>query len=73
MAVAPATLANALCFPSYLSGLWALSFYGLIPEAVPVHTSVTTRGPADFENAYGMFRYTSIKRSFFFGSGERLR
>jgi hypothetical protein len=47
--VPPATLANALCFPSYLSGLWALSFYGLIPEAVPVHTSVTTRGPADFE------------------------
>lgn len=67
VAVPPATLANALCFPSYLSGLWALSFHGLIPEAVPVHTSVTTRGPADFENAYGMFRYTSIKRSFFFG------
>ena len=65
--VPPATLANALCFPSYLSGLWALSFYGLIPEAVPVHTSVTTRGPADFENAVGMFHYTAIKRSFFFG------
>ena len=65
--VAPATLANALCFPSYLSGLWALSFYGLIPEAVPVHTSVTTRSPADYENACGMFHYTAIKRSFFFG------
>ena len=67
VAVPPATLANALCFPSYLSGLWALSFYGLIPEAVPVLTSVTTRGPAGFENAFGMFRYTSIKRSLFFG------
>ena len=56
--VPPATLANALCFPSYLSGLWALGFYGLIPEAVPVYTSVTTRGTSKFDNAYGMFRYT---------------
>ena len=37
--VPPATLANALYFPSYLSGHWALGFYGLIPEAVPVYTS----------------------------------
>ena len=65
--VPPAALANALCFPSYLSGPWALGFYGLIPEAVPVYTSVTTRGPAHFENAFGMFRYTAIKRSMFFG------
>ena len=62
-----AALANALCFPSYLSGPWALAFYGLIPEAVPVYTSVTTRGPAYFENTFGMFRYTSIRRSMFFG------
>ena len=65
--VPPAALANALCSPSYLSGLWALSYYGLIPEAVPVYTSVTTRGPTEFENAFGMFRYTAIKRSLFFG------
>ena len=65
--VPPAALANALCFPSYLSGLWALGFYGLIPEGVPVYTSVTTRGPAHFENTFGMFRYTATKRSMFFG------
>ena len=65
--VPPATLANALCFPSYLSGLWALGFFGLIPEGVPVYTSVTTRGPSRFDNAYGTFRYTAIKRSLFFG------
>jgi hypothetical protein len=63
----PAALANALCFPSYLSVHWALGFYGLIPEAVPVYTSVTTRGPAVFENAFGMFRYSAVKRSLFFG------
>ena len=65
--VPPAALANALCFPSYLGGLWALGYYGLIPEAVPVYTSVTTRGPTHFENAFGTFRYTAIKRSMFFG------
>ena len=65
--VPPAALANALCFPSYLSGHWALSFHGLIPEAVAVYTSVTTRGPVSFDNEYGMFRYSAIKRSLFFG------
>ena len=65
--VPPAALANALCFPSYLSGHWALSFDGLIPEAVAVYTSVTTRGPISFDNEYGMFRYSAIKRSLFFG------
>ena len=67
VSVPPAALANALRFPSYLSGLWALGFYGLIPEAVPVYTSVTTRGPTGFDNAYGLFRYSAIKRSLFFG------
>ena len=50
--VPPATLANALYVPSYLSGLWALGFYGLIPEAVPVYTSpsltFTQAMPANF-------------------------
>ena len=65
--LSPAALANALYPPSYVSGLWALGFYGLIPEAVPAYTSVTTRTPRKFENAFGAFRYTAIKRSFFFG------
>ena len=65
--VSPATLANALYSPSYVSGLWALGFYGLIPEGVSAYTSVTTRTPRRFENPFGAFRYTAIKRSFFFG------
>ena len=65
--VSPAALANALYSPSYLSGLWALGFYGLIPEAVPSYTSVTTRTPRRFDNAFGAFVYTAIKRGFFFG------
>lgn len=65
--VSPAALANALYTPSYLSGLWALGFYGLIPEGVTACTSVTTRTPRRFDNPFGAFRYTAIKRSFFFG------
>ncbi|MDD5310057.1 MAG: hypothetical protein PHU25_22295 [Deltaproteobacteria bacterium] len=67
-AVQPAALANALYRPSYLSGAWALSFYGLIPEGAPVFTSVTTRSPKRFENAFGEFEYRNVKRPLFFGS-----
>lgn len=66
----PATLANNLYRPSYISGLWALSFYGLIPEAVPVYTSITTRTPRKFHNSFGTFVYTNIKQDFFFGYQE---
>ena len=65
--VSPAALANALYSPSYISGPWALAFCGLIPEGVAVYTSVTTRTPRRFDNPFGAFRYTAIKRSFFFG------
>ena len=65
--VSSATLANALYSPSYLSGLWALGFYGLIPEAVAEYTSVTTRAPRRFENPFGAFHYTNLKRTLFFG------
>ena len=65
--VSPAALANALYSPSYVSGLWALGFYGLIPEGVSSYTSVTTRTPRRFDNPFGTFVYTAIKRSFFFG------
>ena len=65
--VSPAALANALYAPSYISGLWALGFHGLIPESVAAHTSVTTRPPRQFDNPFGAFVYTAIKRRFFFG------
>jgi predicted transcriptional regulator of viral defense system len=63
----PAALANAVYAPSYLSCLFALSFYGIIPESVPVFTSVTTRKPRTFENRFGTFDYRNIKRDLFFG------
>ncbi len=67
VAIQPAELAGALHRPSYLSELWALSFHGMIPEHVPVYTSVTTRSPRSFENGFGRFEYRNVKRSLFFG------
>jgi len=66
--VQPAELAGVIYRPSYLSGLWALSYYGLIPESVSVFTSVTSRSPRCFVNAIGEYRYQHVKRSLFFGA-----
>ncbi len=74
-----ASIANAMYVPSYLSGAFALSFWGLIPESTSVYTSVTTRKPRTFENSLGTFQYRNVKRSMFFGyvpitvSGQRVR
>ncbi|MEI8189648.1 MAG: hypothetical protein WCI75_08020, partial [candidate division NC10 bacterium] len=63
----PAMLANQLYRPSYLSGLWALGYYDLIPERVIWLTSVTPRVPRRFENPFGVFDYRNLKRDSFFG------
>ena len=65
--VAPAVLSNALYRPSYLSGLWASSFHGLIPERVVWLTAVSPRVPRRFENPLGVFEYRCIKQALFFG------
>jgi predicted transcriptional regulator of viral defense system len=66
-AVSAVALANPLYRPSYLSSLWALGYYDLIPERVVWLTSVTTRGPCRFENPFGVFDYRNLKREAFFG------
>ncbi len=63
----PAALANALHAPSYLSGLWALGLYGLIPEQVVTYTSVTSRVPRRFANKAGTYEYRHVKAEAFFG------
>jgi predicted transcriptional regulator of viral defense system len=63
----PERIANWLVYPSYVSLEYALSFYGLIPEGVPVVTSVTTRRPRRYETAAGRFSYRHIKRELFWG------
>ncbi len=64
--IVPEVLATELHRPSYLSGLWALARYGLIPEKVAWFTSVTTRSPARYENAAGVFVYQHVSRGRFF-------
>ena len=63
----PAELANKLYTPSYLSSYWALGYYGMIPESVPLFTSISSRVPRIFDNHFGVFRYQNIKLSAFFG------
>lgn len=65
--LSPLQLANEMVKPSYLTGLWALSYYGLIPEKVTVFTSVTPRVTREFNNAFGSFTYSSLKKDFFWG------
>lgn len=60
-------VANLLYEPSYLSLESALSFHGVIPEAVPQLTSVGTRKTAHFSNALGTFSYSAIKKTLFWG------
>lgn len=61
------SLANLLYEPSYVSLESALSFHGMIPEAVQQVTSVGTRKTARFLNQLGTFTYASIKRELFWG------
>lgn len=65
--LSPLVLANQLYHPSYLSTYWALSYYGVIPEKVTRYTSVTTRVTRSFENHFGLFVYSSIKKKLFWG------
>lgn len=62
-----ASAANILYAPSYLSELWALSWYGIIPEKTVMFTSVSPRSTCTFQNELGQFRYRSLKQELFFG------
>ena len=53
-------IANALYGPSYVSLEFALSHYGLIPEAVHQITSVTTRRAKTYNTALGRFSFQTI-------------
>ncbi len=63
----PMSFATKLYHPSYVSMEKALSFYGIIPEAVFTVTSVTTRKTKSFGTKLGNFSYQKIKREAFGG------
>lgn len=60
-------IASVLKRPSYISLEKALEYHGLIPEAVPVYTSVTTKRPERIVTAVGTFDYRHIKTGLFWG------
>lgn len=58
----PYCLAASIYGPSYISFDTALSFYGLIPEAVYEITSATLKRSREFENMFGRYRYRNVPR-----------
>lgn len=58
-------IANRLLTPSYVSMSTALRYYGLIPEAVYVAQSMTTKESREYESPVGKFEFTSMKRDAF--------
>ena len=58
-------IANHLYAPSYISMSSALRFYGLIPEAVYVHQSMTVKVARNFQTPIGNYVYKHISREAF--------
>ena len=58
--------ANRIYKPSYISLHTALSFYGMIPEAVSQITSVTSLKTVTFKNDFGDYSYKNIKDNLLF-------
>ncbi|MDA0350451.1 MAG: hypothetical protein O3C43_16375 [Verrucomicrobia bacterium] len=66
----PFAVANALKKASYISLQSALAHYGMIPEYVPVATSVTTGRPEECDTPIGRFQFRHISTGRFFGFEE---
>lgn len=60
-------IANRIYRPSYISLHTALSYYGMIPEAVVQITSVTSLKTSSFKNDFGEYCYNSVKPWLMFG------
>ncbi|MGH7497017.1 MAG: type IV toxin-antitoxin system AbiEi family antitoxin domain-containing protein [bacterium] len=57
----PFVIANHMVRGSYVSCQSALAYYDLIPEYVPVITSVTALRPARWETQFGVFEFRHLK------------
>lgn len=58
-------IANHLYAPSYISMSTALRYYGLIPEAVYTHQSMTVKHSRSFKTPIGIYDYKNIARNAF--------
>lgn len=66
----PFAIANHLSTPSYVSLQSALAFYGIIPEFVPVTTSITTGRTELIDTPVGRFQFRHVKKPLFSGFEE---
>jgi len=64
-------VSNYIYKPSYVSTYTALAFYGLIPEAVPQTTAVSTLKTASFQDDFGVFSYQRVKPELLFGYEQK--
>ncbi len=67
----PFTTANLLKKASYVSLQSALAHYGMIPEYVPVTTSITTGRPEELDTPVGRFQFRHIALRLLYGFTER--
>jgi predicted transcriptional regulator of viral defense system len=65
-------VSNLLYNPSYISEIWALSWFGVIPEKAELYTAVSVRTTRSFKNSYGCFRYRHLKTDLFFGNRSEI-
>lgn len=63
----PFLVANRLVRGSYVSCLSALAYHGMIPEYVPVTTSITTTRPGRWDTALGVYEFHHIKTGLLYG------
>jgi predicted transcriptional regulator of viral defense system len=63
----PFLVANRIRKASYVSLQSALAYYGMIPEHVPVVTSITTGRPEELQTGLGAFSYRHVRKPLFAG------
>lgn len=60
-------VANKIYEPSYISLESALAYYDVIPETVLGVTSISSRKTKQYESAWGVFSYRSVKPQYMIG------
>lgn len=68
----PFELAGKIYSPSFISLESALSYHGLIPEAVYSITSVCTKRKKNYETSFGYFTYQTVPAERFYEEVERV-
>ncbi len=71
--VHPFEASQYLMWPSYISLESALSFHGLIPEAIYLTTCVTTQSATVIKNQLGQFQYDKLPNHDFFVDVQRVQ